>query len=131
MINHQQTRSLRYAKRQYPALISVMAMSFFLIALNCGTAAAEEIEYVEVPPPPAHVEHEEPEDLQPDVTIIQKEDATVEEYRVNGRLYMVKITPVIGKPYYLVDKNGDGLMEDRMNDLQSEPRVPQWVILSW
>jgi len=80
-------------------------------------------------PPPERVEHDE--ELEPEVTIIQREDATVEEYRVNGRLYMVKVTPVVGKPYYFVDRDGDGLMESRMSDLYNPTRVPQWVIFSW
>ncbi len=80
-------------------------------------------------PPPERVEHDE--GMEPEVTIIQREDATVEEYRVNGQLYMVKITPVVGKPYYFVDRDGDGLMESRMSDLYNPTRVPQWVIFSW
>ena len=37
-------------------------------------------------------------DGEPDVTIRQDGDRTVEEYRVNGFLYAVKITPKNGKP---------------------------------
>jgi hypothetical protein len=32
----------------------------------------------------------------------------VEEYRMNGVLYMVKVTPTVGPPYYLIDTTGDG-----------------------
>jgi hypothetical protein len=78
-------------------------------------------------PPPV----ESGEALEPEVTIIRREDATIEEYRINGRLYMVKVTPVVGKPYYLVDRTGDGRMETRMNELQDNFIVPQWVIFSW
>ena len=34
-------------------------------------------------------------------------------------------------PYYFVDRDGDGLMESRINGRGAEPRAPQWVILSW
>ena len=80
-------------------------------------------------PPPDPVEHDE--ELEPEVTIVRKKDSTVEEYRLNGRLYMVKVTPNVGKPYYFVDKDGDGVMESRMSDLYNPMRVPQWVIFSW
>ena len=36
---------------------------------------------------------EDPVSGEPDVTIVQKGDKTVEEYRVNGFLYAVKVTP--------------------------------------
>ena len=45
-------------------------------------------------------------DGEPDVTIRQEGDRTVEEYRVNGFLYAVKITPKVGKPYFLVRADG-------------------------
>ena len=80
-------------------------------------------------PPPDPVEHNE--ELAPEITIIQRKDATIEEYRLNGRLYMVKVTPIVGKPYYFVDRDGDGLMESRMSDLYNPLKVPQWVIFSW
>jgi len=44
---------------------------------------------------------------------------------------MVKVTPFIGKPYYFIDRDGDGLMESRMSDLYNPTHVPQWVIFSW
>jgi hypothetical protein len=106
-----------------------------LVIYSAGPAAEappalEQIEQINDPlPPPDLVEHDE--ELEPEVTIIQREDATVEEYRANGRLYMVKVTPFVGKPYYFVDRDGDGLMESRMSDLYNPTQVPQWVIFSW
>src|SRR5690606_4277499 len=46
-------------------------------------------------------------DGEPDVTIRQEGDRTVEEYRVNGFLYAVNVTPNPGKPYFLVRAYGD------------------------
>ncbi len=90
----------------------------------------EQVEQIKDPlPPPDLVEHDE--ELEPEVTIIQREDATIEEHRVNGRLYMVKVTPFVGKPYYFVDRDGDGLMESRMGNLYNPTHVPQWVLFSW
>ena len=49
------------------------------------------------------------------------------EYRVNGKLYMLKVTPPHGVPYYLIDEKGDGRMS-RQDPLDSGLRVPMWVI---
>ncbi len=83
----------------------------------------------DVPPPPARVQSGEP--LEPDVRIIRKKDATIEEYRINGNLYMIKVTPVVGPAYYLMDQDGDGRMETNMSELRENYVVPQGVLFSW
>ena len=60
-----------------------------------------------VPPPPPGMEAFD-EALEPQVTIVKTERETREEFRANGRLYMVKVTPAIGPAYFLVDQQGDG-----------------------
>jgi hypothetical protein len=77
-----------------------------------------------LPPPPAMggaVDNE------PEVTITKEKVQTVEEYRAGGKLYMIKIIPKVGKPYYLVDDRGDGKFS-RQESLDSGVRPPQWVI---
>lgn len=113
------------------------------LAFAGSAPAAEEAPpetFVEVPPPPpvevdagdeGEDEGETDAELDPEVTIIQRKDATYEEYRLNGRMYMVKVIPAVGPPYYFVDRDGDGLMETRMNDRAQQIQVPQWVIFSW
>ncbi len=71
------------------------------------------------------------ESLQPEVTIIQRREQTVEEYRINGQLYMVKVTPRKGFPYYLLDTDGDGDLDSRQDELSPRMMVPHWVILRW
>ena len=71
------------------------------------------------------------EAIEPEVLIIKTDDAVVEEYRLNGKHYMSKITPGVGRPYYLVDRDGDGVMEARMSEIYDDFHVPQWVIFSW
>ena len=79
------------------------------------------------PPPPGY----EPDPAtEPQVTILKRGTDVVEEYRVNGRLYMIKITPSIGVPYYLVDFNGDGKFV-RQDNYDSGIRPPMWVIFKW
>lgn len=79
-----------------------------------------------VPPPPPEMA---PFDaaLEPQVTIKKRENDTVEEFRVGGKLYMIKVTPTHGVPYYLRDNQGDGNFS-RMDTLDSRTSVPQWVI---
>ena len=69
--------------------------------------------------------------LEPEVTIIRQGGDTMEEYRINGRLYMIKVTPSRGYPYYLMDTNGDGTLDTRRNSLGSEPAIPQWILFRW
>jgi len=64
---------------------------------------------------------------EPAVTITKETGQTIEEYRVGGRLYMIKIIPKHGKPYYLVDDLGDGKFV-RQDSTDNGFRVPQWVI---
>ncbi len=109
-----------------------MLLVAYLVANAFQTAAAQEgLQNVPeaAPAPPAPIE--DGQEMEPDVTIVQRKDATIEEYRLNGRLYMVKVTPVVGKPYYLIDNNGDGTMESKISTLTKDPIVPQWVIFSW
>lgn len=82
-----------------------------------------------VPPPPPEMEAFDAA-LEPQVTIVKKETETREEYRVKGKLYMIKVTPAIGPAYYLIDRQGDGnFIEADINHPAVKP--PMWIIHSW
>ncbi len=81
-------------------------------------------------PPPAPPGLAPDSALEPQVTILRRGEDKVEEYRVNGRLYAVKVTPPHGVPYFLMDVTGDGTMV-RRDSLDSGLRVPMWVIHSF
>ncbi|MCY1289207.1 hypothetical protein D3C76_712510 [compost metagenome] len=66
---------------------------------------------------------------EPDVTIRQEGDKTIQEYRVNGFLYAIKVTPKIGKPYFLV--RADGSEGNFIRSDQPDMLIPQWEIFSW
>lgn len=68
-----------------------------------------------------------PGDEAPSVTIKPSSQGRVVEYRAHGRLYMLKVIPRVGKPYYLVDQKGDGQFA-RQDSLDSGLRPPMWVI---
>lgn len=80
-----------------------------------------------VPPPPPDMASWDAT-LQPQVTIKKNDKEVREEFRVNGRLYMIKVSPAGGFPaYYLIDHQGDG------NFVQADvagpaTRPPMWVI---
>jgi len=98
----------------------------FLSSMGALSAQAEG---VPEPPeiPPALVDGEA---IEPEGTIIKKEEGTIYEYRVNGLLYMVKVQPVVGPAYYLVDRDGDGEFDSRSTD-PDNISVPQWILLRW
>lgn len=72
---------------------------------------------------------EEPVSGEPDVTIRQDGDKTIAEYRVNGFLYAVKVTPKVGKPYFLV--RADGSDGNFVRSDQPDMLIPAWEIFSW
>lgn len=74
------------------------------------------------PPPPISAESFEPQ-----VTITKRGDDKVEEFRLNGKLYMLKVTPPGGTAYYMIDQNGDGSFA-RQEAPGASLRVPMWVI---
>jgi hypothetical protein len=84
----------------------------------------------DIPPPPPATLQLAP-GVEPEVRIVRRERETVEEFRVGGQLYMMRVTPIGGgTPYYLVDYFGDGNFA-RTASFDSGVRVPMWVIRSW
>ncbi len=104
---------------------------FFLMSCFSLTAFAQKpvpdnLELL--PPPPAFdARVDAAPDDEPQVTITKQTEQTVEEYRMGGKLYMIKITPKVGPAYYLVDDKGDGKFV-RQESLDSGIRPPRWVI---
>ncbi|MCZ6804375.1 MAG: DUF2782 domain-containing protein [Proteobacteria bacterium] len=108
-------------------LLISLGLLFASPALLAGDTNPEGLE--PVPEPPILPDPlEKGESIESQITIIHKEDAVIEEYRVNGYLYKVKVTPAFGPIYYLIDHNGDGqLTRHELEDLV----VPQWVLFTW
>jgi hypothetical protein len=76
--------------------------------------------------PPAAPELPDAGQPEPEITITTKGTEIHEEYRLNGRLYMIKVVPKKGKPYYLIDQEGSG--QFRRSDFESRIAIPTWVI---
>jgi hypothetical protein len=112
-----------------------LLMSSILFAVTMSAAAATKTpaqlpELQPIPEPPPMPAGTVDVDQQPEITIFQRGEDKVEEYRLSGKLYMVKVTPPHGTPYYLVDEKGDGVMA-RKDTLTSGTRPPMWVIKRW
>ena len=106
-----------------------MLRSFYLILLFALFASVQAQEDRSEPPPP--LPDDPAEELpEPEVTIIHREDRIVEEVRVNGRLRYVKITPNRGLPYYIVDTDGEGILDQQFDNLANPP-INQWILLRW
>ena len=85
----------------------------------------------DVPIPPKVLD--ERDRLEPTVQISQDADNNlVEEYSLDGRVYMVKITPKVGLPYYYLDDDGDGQLELTERDRAANPVKPvYWKVKEW
>jgi hypothetical protein len=107
----------------------LLALAILGIALPLAAQQPPKLEPLPEPPPPPPGLALDPA-LEPQVTITTRGEDKVEEFRVNGQLYAVKVTPPHGVSYWLMDATGDGIMM-RRDALDSGLRVPQWVIRSF
>lgn len=102
----------------------LFALALGLLPLN---ALAEE-----APPPAEKLDSvpAPPEEDAPTVKIRSIDNGdTVEEYRVNGRLTMVKVRPRGGLPYTLIDTNGDGRLDRK--DSEGPVAPVYWTLYEW
>ncbi|WCM51486.1 DUF2782 domain-containing protein [Pseudomonas sp. WJP1] len=65
----------------------------------------------------------------PEVTIRTEGDKTIQEYRQNGFLYAIKVTPSVGKPYFLV--RADGSDGNFIRSDYPDMLIPAWKIFEW
>ena len=63
----------------------------------------------------------------PQITIKKKGTDTVEEYRINGELYMMKITPAHGVSYYLQKQDQEGGWS-RFDGPNPPLAIPKWIL---
>lgn len=114
--------------------MSMQLRHSLLIALF---AAAPVCAQQDAPPPPpaeaplpAKIPSAPSEESAPTVQIRKVDNGdTVEEYRVNGRLTMVRVHPPGGIPYTLVDANGDGKLDRK--DTEGPVAPVYWTLYEW
>ena len=105
-----------------------------LLLIFAAPATAQELVPLEPPDlPELQIEPLETEDplLEEPLVIIRKRgEDKVEEYQIDGRIQVIKVTPRIGFPYYLYDDTGDasyisdGVLDDGV-------RPPMWSIFTF
>jgi hypothetical protein len=123
------------------------------LVLGCGALGAQQSNPLERPPgldapqPPPSPRPSPPSadpaapgapDLsanEPSVTIRQDGENKIEEFRSHGRLYAVRVTPRVGKPYVMVDPDGSGHME-RLPGNADDPagqsvHPPRWTLFEF
>lgn len=110
----------------------------FLAAFLSAAYAADKQKPGALPEPPPPVKNYKPRPPlasqhagdaarpEPEVTVTKHGEEQREEFRMGGRLYMIKVTPKNGRPYFLVDKEGKG--EFVKDDIQQDVSPPMWVI---
>ncbi len=108
--------------RRFHTLIALLA--FVAAPLLAQTAGGSDRAPDAAPPTLAPLD----DAAEPQVTIKKREGETVEEYRMNGRLYKIVVTPENGSPYTLIDQRGDGSFVPQDTPGTPQLSVPMWVI---
>ncbi len=101
-----------------------------LLSLALPLAAQMRPPHLEpIPEPPAPPKgYELDPSLEPEVTTFTRGADVIEELRIKGRLYMVKVTPIAtGVPYYLVDETADGQFTHH-GGADTHLRPPMWLL---
>jgi len=116
-----------------------LAVLIASLAFAAQAADKEKFGTLPEPPPPAKnvpaspapqlapsVDSQQEPQPEPQVTITTQGAERHEEYRIGGRLYMIKVIPQKGPPYYLVDNEGQGNFS--RSDLRPTVSPPMWVL---
>ena len=115
-----------------PAHVSLAAI-LSMIWFAAPALAQEDLERPpEIPPIDAPEQPLPPkvqdEEIEPTVTIREEEGRRIEEYSRAGQVYMVRIVPKVGVPYYYIDSDGDGQLETTPNKGLDPVQPVHWKI---
>jgi len=132
-------RNMPMQKRSKRVSVLLATVPAVVLGLFCWAPLLAQEDLEKPPPIPPEDATDVPippkiqgEQIEPTVTIRDEEDRRIEEYRFNGQVYMVKITPRGGVPYYYIDTDGDGRLELDMAQQALNPVQPvYWKIKEW
>jgi len=121
----------RFLEKRMP----LPSIALFLALATVPAVAPEQAPEPQAAPVEAPIPEKLPspvsEETAPTVTIRSSDNGDViEEYREGGRVFMVRITPVRGVPYYLYDDDRNGRMDRTDADKASVSPV-YWTIYEW
>ena len=122
---HKNSKNRNY-KNLSLLLLALVVVQSSLTALAKDKVPPANLQPLEDIPPPPIADDGNLTD-EPQVTIVKKKNGdTVEEYRIGGQLYMMKITPSHGVPYYMHREDQEG---GWINDGPSQPlSIPKWTL---
>lgn len=107
----------------------VLGVGFFVLSPLTLAETPADAELLEEVPPPPPVESGEVLESEPQVTIRKGKEKTVHEYRMHGELYMMKVIPDHGVPYYLYK---DDQQSDWVNVGPNPPlSIPKWTLFTF
>jgi hypothetical protein len=111
-------------------MFKFLKLPFFALSLIIWNISSAEETQILDDATPAETTFESDFIGEPEVTIRKDGESILEEYRINGNLYMIKITLEGVTPYYLYRDSADGGW--LRGDSISEPLiVPQWVVFEF
>jgi len=116
---------------RFPLAVMLLAATFAAQAQSQARPLPPGSRPLDEPPPmPAATT---PRDLAiaPTATTRVEGDEEITEYRVKGKLYMMKVKPKNGPGYTLMDNKGDGTFTRQDHTLAPNLSVPQWVLLEF
>jgi len=116
--------------RTTPRVLTVLLLPALYAPLGLAQTEAPAPPAEEAPIPPK-LPNLPSEESAPTVNIRRDEKTgdVIEEYRSNGRLQMVKVTPARGRPYQIIDTNGDGKLDS--HDFEGNVRPVYWTLFEW
>jgi uncharacterized protein DUF2782 len=116
-------------RRALTPTLLVLAFAAVTNAFAAGAPPPPVLEPLpEAEPPPIEIA-KDPE-LEAQLTVVHRDKETIEEYRLGGRLVWIKVTPLHGRPYYLVADASGGTFT-RRDSLDSGLRVPMWLLFTF
>ena len=114
-----------------PAIAVLMLAPAQLVAQDESLEKPPEIPPIDATTEPALPPKVQDEQVEPTVTIREEEERRVEEYSRNGQVYMVKVVPKVGAPYYYIDTDGDGTLETTPSKGMEPVRPVYWKVKEW
>jgi hypothetical protein len=118
--------TMRIAIRRGACLLLLAAVPALAFGAATRTGSTRDVPIPDKKPPPAGKDSSAPT-----VSIRSADNGDiVEEYRQGGKVFMVRVTPKRGKPYYLYDDDRNGRLDRTDADKASVSPV-YWTIYEW
>ncbi|MFN2123505.1 MAG: DUF2782 domain-containing protein [Candidatus Promineifilaceae bacterium] len=111
-------------------LLSLAVFTTCIVAADNRTLAETGDSTDRQQPPPPRPGTDSDKLPEPPGRVIKNQNRPNEENRVKGALRYIKVIPNQGPPYYFVDTNGDGVLDQQFSSLDNPP-LNQWILFRW